>query len=60
MSEPPIPRAEATVKERRIEDNVRRVILGKDAEVKYAEASLRSLGVSPADAAEVVRRPLKG
>ncbi|WP_019876118.1 TetR/AcrR family transcriptional regulator [Sporichthya polymorpha] len=34
--------------------------LGKDAEIKYAEAALRSLGVSPADAAEVVRRPLKG
>ncbi len=34
--------------------------LGKDAEKKYAEAALRSLGVSPADAAEVVSRPLNG
>ncbi|WP_344605213.1 helix-turn-helix domain-containing protein [Sporichthya brevicatena] len=34
--------------------------LGKDAEIKYAEAALRSLGVAPVDAAEVVRRPLKG
>jgi AcrR family transcriptional regulator len=33
--------------------------LGKNAEKKYAEAALRSLGVSPEDAAEVVRRPLK-
>ena len=32
--------------------------LGKNAETKYAEAALRSLGVSPEDAAEVVRRPL--
>ncbi len=32
--------------------------LGKNAETKYAEAALRSLGVPPADAAEVVRRPL--
>lgn len=33
--------------------------LGKNAEKKYAEASLRSLGVPPSEAAEVVRRPLK-
>jgi AcrR family transcriptional regulator len=33
--------------------------LGKNAEIAHAEAALRSLGVSPADAAEVVRRPLK-
>jgi AcrR family transcriptional regulator len=33
--------------------------LGKNAEKKYAESALRALGVPPADAAEVVRRPLK-
>ena len=33
--------------------------LGKDAERNYAEAALRALGVAPADAAEVVRRPLR-
>lgn len=32
--------------------------LGKNAERNYAEAALRSLGVPPTDAAEVVRRPL--
>ena len=34
--------------------------LGKNAEKAYAEAALRSLGVSPADAAEIVNRPLQG
>lgn len=33
--------------------------LGKNAEIAHAEAALRSLGVTPADAADVVRRPLK-
>lgn len=33
--------------------------LGAHAETKYAEAALRSLGVPPDDAAEIVRRPLK-
>lgn len=33
--------------------------LGADAEIAHAEAALRSLGVAPADTAEVVRRPLK-
>lgn len=33
--------------------------LGKNAENFYAEAALRSLGLTPAEAAEVVRRPMK-
>ena len=33
--------------------------LGKNAETFYAEAALRSLGLTPAEAAEVVRRPLQ-
>lgn len=33
--------------------------LGKNAERDYAETSLRSLGVPPADAAEIVRRKLR-
>jgi AcrR family transcriptional regulator len=33
--------------------------LGPDAETRYAEAALRSLGIAPDEAAEVVRRPLK-
>jgi AcrR family transcriptional regulator len=32
--------------------------LGKDAEVAFAEISLRALGVPAADAAEIVRRPI--
>jgi AcrR family transcriptional regulator len=33
--------------------------LGTNAEIAHAEAALRSLGLPPADAAEVVSRPLK-
>lgn len=33
--------------------------LGANAELAHAEAALRSLGLTPADAAEVVSRPLK-